>query len=180
MHDGDYGDYGDYGGEATGDPVLDQTFYTSPQTSFRPPNWRQHDYLAPARRDREQRNVRKQARRERATAPAQSVSQPPAWQPVQSQPWPMAQPAQPVVPVQMPRPVSVVVQPGQRGAYFERRTVRRWWAPWTTRTVWQQVGPWVHGLPPSSGEVVTVASVDELPGQVRTIGSVGPTGTAIY
>jgi hypothetical protein len=70
------------------------------------------------------------------------------------------------------------LQPGQHGAYFERRVVRRWWAPWTKRVVWQQVSAWANTTPPRSGtEVVTVGSLDELSGKVHTIGTVGPGGT---
>lgn len=65
---------------------------------------------------------------------------------------------------------------GQHGAYFERRVVRRWWAPWTKRTSWQQIGAWHPGQPPRGVEVVTVPDVSALPGTVHTIGRVGPTG----
>lgn len=68
----------------------------------------------------------------------------------------------------------------QHGAHFEVRTKRAWFAPWRRQKVWTQVGPWVVGQPPSSGEVVTVGDVSELPGRVTTIGEVGPTGAVLY
>ena len=74
----------------------------------------------------------------------------------------------------------MTVEPGQHGAFFEVRVVRAWYAPWRKRRIWQQIGAWHMGLPPTSGEVVTVGSVDQLPGRVKTIGSVNQTGAVLY
>jgi len=68
-------------------------------------------------------------------------------------------------------------QPGQRGAYFEHRLIRRWYWPWKKVWRWQQISAWQHTTPPRSGvNVVTVGDVSELPGRVHTIGRVSPTG----
>jgi hypothetical protein len=72
-------------------------------------------------------------------------------------------------------------QPGQHGAFFERREVRCWYAPWKKRYRWQQISAWMSTTPPRSGtEVVSVGSLDELDGRVRTIGTVGENGTVVY
>jgi hypothetical protein len=55
-------------------------------------------------------------------------------------------------------------QLGQLGAYFEVRTLRRWWALWTKKRVWQQVSSWQMGQPPAGAQVVTVADVAALAG----------------
>jgi hypothetical protein len=70
------------------------------------------------------------------------------------------------------------LQPGQRGAYFERRTKRVWWAPWRRKQVWQQISAWQNTTPPRGAgvDVVTVGDVSELPGKVHTIGTVSQTG----
>jgi hypothetical protein len=73
------------------------------------------------------------------------------------------------------------LQPGQHGAYFEKRTYRPWYAPWKKVTRWQQVSAWQNTTPPTSGtEVVTVGDVSELPAKVRTIGKVSDTGAVEY
>jgi hypothetical protein len=69
-------------------------------------------------------------------------------------------------PTAPPQPQSP--PPGQQGAFFERRVVRRWWAPWTKRAVWQQISAWQMGGPPVGATVVTVPDVAALPGRVHT------------
>ena len=68
----------------------------------------------------------------------------------------------------------------QYGAYFERRIYRAWYAPWRTRTTWTQISAWTTNGPPATGEVVTVSDLSELPGTVRTIGTVSENGTTVY
>jgi hypothetical protein len=140
--------------DVTGDPQLDQFGYQSPRGPGPRPGFYslpQRDWLAQAKRDRQQ--------RERRCDRLQ----------------PMAQPA----PVE-PEPQSKGPQPGQHGAYFEVRTVRHWWAPWHKRKVWQQISTWHVGQPPAGARVVTVADVAQLPGQVHTIGRVSGTGAVEY
>jgi hypothetical protein len=99
---------------------------------------------------------------------------------------PATSPPLPVKPVQatrdeIARRSLTELQPGQHGAYFEKRVVRPWYAPWKKVTRWQQISAWQNTTPPTSGtEVVTVGDVSELPGKVRTIGKVGPTGAVEY
>jgi hypothetical protein len=99
---------------------------------------------------------------------------------------PATSPPVPVKPVQdsadaIARRSLTELQPGQHGAFFERRIVRCWWAPWKKRVTWQQISSWQNTTPPTSGtEVVTVSDVSELPGKVRTIGKVSPTGAVEY
>ena len=99
---------------------------------------------------------------------------------------PVISPPVPVKPVQdsadaIARRSLTELQPGQHGAFFERRIVRCWWAPRKKRVTWQQISSWQNTTPPTSGtEVVTVSDVSELPGKVRTIGKVSPTGAVEY
>jgi hypothetical protein len=99
---------------------------------------------------------------------------------------PATSPPAPGKPVQATRDEIVrrsltELQPGQHGAYFERRIVRPWYAPWKKVVRWQQVGAWQNTTPPRSGtEVVSVGSLDELEGKVRTIGKVSPSGAVEY
>jgi hypothetical protein len=99
---------------------------------------------------------------------------------------PATSPPVPVKPVQdsaaeIARRSLTELQPGQHGAYFEKRTYRPWYAPWKKVTRWQQISAWQNTTPPTSGtEVVTVGDVSELPGKVQTIGKVGPTGAVEY
>jgi hypothetical protein len=72
------------------------------------------------------------------------------------------------------------LQPGQHGAFFEKRMVRPWYAPWKKVVRWQQISTWQHTTPPTTGEVVTVGDVSELPGRVHTIGTVSPSGAVEY
>jgi hypothetical protein len=157
----DDGYCGDF--DVTGDPVLDQDFYQSPRRQSAAP-WRpqRNPTLEKAARERAERRARRQATRLAPTSPVR--------------------PAKPVEPVQPPaRPVPVAAQTApQHGAWFEVRTRRVWYAPWRTRKVWTQVGPWVVGDPPRTGEVVTVHDVSALPGRVTTLGTVGPTGAVVY
>jgi hypothetical protein len=175
--------------DVTGDPQLDQFGYQSPRrrgenlTGFTPSSDR--DWRAQAKRDRAQRAARRKAN---ALSPQRRQPEPPpapvkvrAWpsQPVSQGPQPVSQGPQPVG--QGPQPVSQGPLPGQHGAYFEVRTTRVWWAPWRKKRVWQQISAWQMGVPPTSGvEVVTVPSVDAVPGRVHTIGTVGPNGTVVY
>ena len=189
-------------GEATGDPQLDVYGYQSPKqrggTGFRSTDG---DRLARRRaqreRDRAERDQRRRAAVEQNNAETKRrVAQ------RRGQPTPSIVPFEPgsgyqpgVGPVRQPdlpekwwrpdatrQPVQTQPgpQPGQHGAYFERRVVRRWWAPWTKRTTWRQVSAWQHGQPPAGAEIVTVADVAQLPGRVHTIGRVGETGAVEY
>ena len=99
---------------------------------------------------------------------------------------PATSPPVPVEPVQdsaaeIARRSLTELQPGQHGAYFEKRTYRPWYAPWKKVTRWQQISAWQNTTPPTSGtEVVTVGDVSGLPGKVRTIGKVSDTGAVEY
>ena len=99
---------------------------------------------------------------------------------------PATSPRVPVEPVQdsaaeIARRSLTELQPGQHGAYFEKRTYRPWYAPWKKVTRWQQISAWQNTTPPTSGtEVVTVGDVSELPGKVRTIGKVSDIGAVEY
>jgi hypothetical protein len=179
----------DGGCEATGDPQLDQLGYQSPKqrggTGFRSTDG---DRLARRRAQRERDAAKRDEIRRRNALPRESrPAQPPARPAHGIVPFgpgsgyrpglgPVRQPA--VMPP--PAPAPAVPQPGQHGAYFERRVVRRWWAPWRKRYVWQQISAWHHGQPPAGTEVVTVADVAQLPGRVHTIGRVGETGAVEY
>jgi hypothetical protein len=179
--------------DVTGNPALDVDGYQSPRdrrnlTGFtaHPPN---QDWLVKNRADRAARAAkraadaaaRREAKRNESSGERQSKQSPPT-PPVQTTP------AQ-VQPVQAPasdhdeilRRSLTELQPGQHGAYFERREVRCWYAPWKKRYVWQQTSAWMNTTPPTSGtEVVSVGSLDELNGRVHTIGTVGENGTVVY
>ena len=161
--------------DVTGDPQLDVYGYQSPRRTFHPARPANVDWLAQSKRDRAEREQRRRAvqRQRSQEAPAQrrdSASHEGRGWSEPAQPAPVAVTTQPV-----PGP-----QPGQHGAYFERRTVRRWWAPWTKRTTWQQLSAWQMSPPPAGAPVVTVPSVAALDGRVRTIGTAGPNGTVVY
>jgi len=114
----------------------------APRTRFK--GQPQRDRLAQAKRDRQQPERRREVpQRQR---PAAHRDLPPsqygivAWPPGMNY-WPGIGPTGPMArpaPVE-PEPASKGPQPGQLGAYFEARTVRRWWAPWTKKRVWQQI-----------------------------------------
>jgi hypothetical protein len=187
------------GCDVTGDPQLDQFGYNSPRrrgqnlSGFRSTDG---DRLARVRAQRDEREERRRAAVEQNKAEtrqraAQRRGEPPGIVPFE--PGSGYQPG--VGPVRQselpekwwrseatPHPVQPQPgpQPGQHGAYFERRVVRRWWAPWTKRTTWQQISAWTHGQPPAGATVVTVADVAQLPGRVHTIGRVSGTRTVEY
>jgi hypothetical protein len=159
--------------EATGDPAVDQSGYQSPTVRRRPdgfvPSSPGRDWLAQAKADQEQRQRRRgEARRQSRPSPravrAQSAS-------LEGRGWSATPPEGPPQLPARPGP-----QHGQHGAYFERRTYRPWYAPWTKRTTWQQISAWQASQPPAGAEVVTVADVSQLPGRVRTIGRVTDSG----
>ncbi|MGA7055361.1 MAG: hypothetical protein WBZ37_29690 [Mycobacterium sp.] len=166
--------------DVTGDPQLDQFGYQSPRRPGPRPGFTslpERDWLAQAKRDRQQRE-RRRDRQQRHREEARRRQEVPPSHPAQ-RPRPTAQPLPQSAPVE-PEPESKVPLPGQHGAYFEVRTVRRWWAPWRKRKVWQQVSTWHVGQPPTGARVVTVADVAQLPGQVHTIGRVSGTGAVEY
>ena len=166
--------------DVTGDPQLDQFGYQSPRTPGPRPGFTsvpQRDWLAQAKRDRQQRERRRdrqQRHREEARRQQEVPPSPPA-----QRPQPMAQPVAQPAPVE-PEPEGKRPQPGQHGAYFEVRTTRVWWAPWRRKRVWQQISTWHPGQPPAGATVVTVPDVAALPGRVHTIGRVGQTGAVEY
>jgi hypothetical protein len=153
--------------DVTGDPQLDVFGYQSPKqrggTGFTSTDG---ERLARSRSRREQaaakRKADRQAMRQRHALPHEPRPVTRGWSP--------------------PHSVALTTgpQPGQHGAYFEVRTVRRWWAPWHKRKVWQQISTWHVGPPPAGARVVTVADVAQLPGQVHTIGRVSGTGAVEY
>ena len=152
--------------DITGDPQLDQFGYQSPRRDMRPPPAPEFDYLAQYRRDQEARERRRAAVRanidetkRRRNERRGAVHQ---------------QRPEPVAPVWHPQPTAPPVP--QHGAYFEVRTRRVWWAPWRKKQTWTQMSTWHVGGPPAAATVVTVPDVGALPGQVHTIGTVGPTG----
>lgn len=162
--------------DVTGDPQLDQFGYQSPRrprprTGFT--SLPQRDWLAQAKRDRQQRERRRNPQQRHRQEARRQHEVPPS-RPAQ-RPQPVLQPA----PVEL-EPESKGPQPGQHGAYFEVRTVRRWWAPWRKRKVWQQISTWHVGQPPAGARVVTVADVAQLPGRVHTIGRISDTGAVEY
>ncbi len=166
--------------DVTGDPQLDQFGYQSPRRPGPRSGFQslpQRDWLAQAKRDRQQRE-RRRARQQRHRQEARRQQEVPPSPPAQRPP-PMAQPVAQPAPVE-PESECKGPQPGQHGAYFEVRTVRRWWAPWRKRKVWQQISTWHVGQPPAGARVVTVADVAQLPGQVHTIGRVSGTGAVEY
>jgi len=142
--------------DVTGDP---QFGYQSPRRSFRTPP-PERDWLAQAKRDRQQREARRdrqgqeeKARCQRESPPSRQIV---AWPGMNYRPGigptgPVAQTA----PVE-PAPESKGPLPGQHGAYFEIRTVRRWWAPWRKRKVWQQISTWHVGQPPRVGDSAAI------------------------
>jgi hypothetical protein len=154
--------------DVTGDPQLDVYGYQSPKrrggTGFTSTDG--------------ERLVRSRAQRERDAAKRKADRQ----EMRRRNALPPERPARRVTEGWSPRPVAwsppqpTGPQPGQHGAYFERRVVRRWWAPWTKRTVWQQISAWQAGQPPAGATVVTVPDVAALPGRVHTIGRVSETG----
>ena len=99
---------------------------------------------------------------------------------------PATSPPVPVEPVQdsaaeIARRSLTELQPGQHGAYFEKRTYRPWYAPWKKVTRWQQISAWQNTTPPTSGtEVVTVGDVSELPGKAHTIAAYSPDKPVVY
>jgi hypothetical protein len=184
----------DGGAGVTGNPALDVDGYQSPGrrgqnlTGFSPhPDNRVTEALAQSKRDREAR-----AQRRRAAVEADRTQRGARGR--------VGGPARPAVGKrnladgkhsaeaaqdradEIARRSLTELQPGQHGAFFEKRLVRRWYWPWRKVTRWQQISAWMHTTPPTSGtEVVTVGSVDELPGQVHTIGTVDPqTGAVEY
>jgi hypothetical protein len=173
--------------DATGDPQVDVSGYQSPSrrgqnlSGFTPSrDHRAADALAQSKRDREQRQQRRRAAVEANKAETRErVAQRGArgrggGQVVTARPDP-AEAAQEKAD-EIARRSLTELQPGQHGAYFERRTYRPWYAPWKKVTRWQQISAWQHTTPPTTGEIATVGDVSELPGRVRTIGKVGPTG----
>lgn len=187
-NDGDWGD-GDWGSDVTGDPQLDVFGYKSPRdrrnlTGFEahPPN---QDWLVKNRADRATRaakraaeaQARRAAKRNESSGERQSTKI--TDKPGADEAGPDV--AQAVTRDEIAERSLTELQPGQHGAYFERREVRAWYAPWKKRYVWQQISAWANTTPPRSGtEVVTVGSTDELNGRVRTIGTVGETGAVVY
>jgi hypothetical protein len=172
--------------EATGNPALDVDGYQSPRdtrnlTGYEPHPVKQ-DWLAQSKRDRERRAAKRAAAARDAERRREARRNESSGERHEQKSTPRAQPQ----PVQSDRDEIMrrsltELQPGQHGAYFERRIKRCWWAPWRKRTVWQQVSAWMNTTPPRSGtEVVTVGSVDELQGKVHTIGTVGENGTVVY
>jgi hypothetical protein len=174
------------GCEATGDPRLDILGYESPKrrgqnlSGFTASggDWcsRADEMRAEARQRRAAVQANLDATRQRREQRRQKRHEAPNFRDnvTEVRPRPMPQPV-PVEPnIVADRP------PGQHGAYFERRLTRRWWAPWKKRTTWTQISTWQHGQPPAGVEVVTVAGVAQLPGQVHTIGRVSGTGAIEY
>lgn len=166
--------------DVTGDPQLDQLGYRSPRRDFRRKPTFPRDWQAQAQRDRAERQGRRLAAVEANRADTRRRNAERRGKPVSSPADTRATEEIALSPQHgATEEITLPTQP-QYGAYFEVRTVRRWWAPWTTRKVWQQVGPWVVGEPPKGADVVTVPSVEALPGRVTTIGTVGETGAVLY
>jgi hypothetical protein len=177
-----------WGSDATGDPQIDVAAYSSPSrkgqnlTGFTPSNdHRAADALAQSKRDRERRQRQRaaaaKARRDQQARNESSGERQSKKSQVQT---PSVQQRQAERDEILRRSLTEL-QPGQHGAFFERRVKRCWWAPWKKRAVWQQVGAWHKTTPPRSGtEVVSVGSLDELEGKVRTIGKVSPSGAVEY
>ena len=196
--------------DMTGNPALDVDGYSSPSrkgqnlTGYTP---NQIDWMAASRADRERRAARRAqraaksdsrpTRAERRAAAEQADEE---WRAKRAARWeaegrltPRNESSgerveQKSQPVQTPSDCDEIarrslteLQPGQKGAYFEKRTYRPWYAPWKKVTRWQQISAWQNTTPPTSGtEVVTVGDVSGLPGKVRTIGKVSDTGAVEY
>jgi hypothetical protein len=192
AHDLDGGGWAD----VTGNPAEDIPGYSSPSrrgqnlSGFRPSrDNRAAEALAQSKRDREQRAAKRQGARREATQPAVGSEE---WRARRAARWEAQGRLTPVNGSsgeerheQKSRDAVAQqslseLQPGQHGAYFEKRTYRPWYAPWTKKTVWQQISAWRATTPPKGADVVTVADVGELPGRVRTIGRVGKTGAVEY
>jgi hypothetical protein len=168
--------------DVTGDPQLDQFGYQSPRRDMGPPPAEPFDWLAQHKANQAQieaDNARRQAERERRRAAVRDNLDETRRRIAERHGGPAMLPPQPAS-MLPPQPASMLqpVQPvPQHGAYFERRTVRPWWGlGLIKRQVWTQVSGWHLGQPPAGATAVTVPDVGALPGQVHTIGTVGPTG----
>jgi hypothetical protein len=177
--DGEPHDLDGYG-DVTGDPQLDVYGYNSPtRRGQNLSGFTSHDAEVVARWDarREQRAAARQRAARRDEMRRRNALPP---EPNKGEGRGVVAPAPAPRPSAGPLRPAAGPLPGQHGAYFERRVVRRWWAPWTKRTTWQQISAWHHGQPPAGTEVVTVADVAQLPGRVHTIGGVSGMGAVEY
>jgi hypothetical protein len=199
AHDLDGGGWAD----VTGNPAEDIPGYSSPSrrgqnlSGFRPSrDNRAAEALAQSKRHREQRAA-KRAETRQAKETRQAVVGSDEWRAARAARWEalgwLTPPAgherveQKSQPVQTESRDEIAarslteLQPGQHGAFFERRIKRCRWAPWKKRTVWQQTSAWMATTPPTSGtEVVTVGDVSELPGKVHTIAAYSPDKPVVY
>lgn len=176
--------------DVTGNPALDVDGYSSPRRTGNLTGFKssQIDWFALAKADRAKREARRAADRqtdrlaEKLAAQLKAVQQDNARG---RETTPATSPPVPVGPVpqnaaEIARRSLTELQPGQHGAYFEKRTYRPWYAPWKKVTRWQQISTWQNSTPPSGTEVLTVGELSELPGKVRTIGKVSDTGAVEY